>query len=95
MKTRGSVSRRRMILAVAVTAVLALGAIVSRSVAAEGAQAPDGAKLYRLNCSQCHVERYATERSAAQWKTVMLQMRVRASLTAQDSAAILQYLTSK
>jgi hypothetical protein len=51
-----------------------------------------GADLYAMNCNRCHPERYATERTAAQWKTIMLHMRVRASLPADQAKAILKYL---
>src|SRR5665213_3147882 len=31
-----------------------------------------GAELYSMNCNRCHQERYPTERTAAQWRTVLL-----------------------
>ncbi len=51
-----------------------------------------GAELYAMHCNRCHPERYATERTAAQWKTIMLHMRVRANLPAEQAKAILKYL---
>jgi hypothetical protein len=51
-----------------------------------------GADLYAIHCSRCHPERYATERTAAQWKTLMLHMRVRAYLPADQAKTILKYL---
>ena len=51
-----------------------------------------GAELYAINCNRCHPERYATEWTAAQWKTIMLHMRVRANLPADQAKAILKYL---
>jgi hypothetical protein len=51
-----------------------------------------GAELYTINCARCHPERYATEFTAAQWKTIMIHMRVRANLPAAQSKAILKYL---
>jgi mono/diheme cytochrome c family protein len=51
-----------------------------------------GAELYAINCGRCHPERYATEWTAAQWKTIMLHMRVRANLPADQAKAILKYL---
>ena len=39
-----------------------------------------GEQLYAINCNRCHAERYATERTDAQWKTVMLHMRTRAQI---------------
>jgi hypothetical protein len=51
-----------------------------------------GADLYAMHCNRCHPERYATERTAAQWKTIMLHMRIRANLPAEQAKAILKYL---
>jgi hypothetical protein len=51
-----------------------------------------GADLYAIHCNRCHPERYATEFTAAQWKTIMIEMRVRANLPADQAKAILKYL---
>jgi cytochrome c5 len=51
-----------------------------------------GAELYAIHCNRCHPERYATERTPAQWKTIMLHMRVRANLPAQEAKTIMKYL---
>ena len=51
-----------------------------------------GAELYALHCNRCHPERYPTERTADQWKTILLHMRTRANLPAQQARTILQYL---
>src|ERR1017187_4762855 len=51
-----------------------------------------GAELYAIHCNRCHPERYPTERTAAQWKTIMLHMQVRASIPGKQSRLILQYL---
>ncbi len=51
-----------------------------------------GADLYAIHCNRCHPERYATERTATQWKTIMTHMRVRANLPAEEAKAILKYL---
>ena len=51
-----------------------------------------GAELYSIHCARCHAERYPTERTAAQWKTILLHMRVRANLPAQQSRTMLEYL---
>jgi cytochrome c5 len=51
-----------------------------------------GAELYALHCNRCHPERYATERTADQWKTILLHMRTRANLPAEQAKTILQYL---
>jgi hypothetical protein len=51
-----------------------------------------GAELYAINCSRCHPERYPTEWNPAQWKTLMLHMRVRANLPAVQAKVIAKYL---
>lgn len=51
-----------------------------------------GAELYSMHCNRCHPERYPTERTAAQWKTIMLHMQVRANLPPQQAKLILQFL---
>lgn len=51
-----------------------------------------GAELYSMHCNRCHPERYPTERTAAQWKTIMLHMRVRANLPGEQARTILDYL---
>jgi hypothetical protein len=66
------------------------------SVKKELAKAPPhaltGAELYSMHCNRCHPERYPTERTAAQWKTILLHMRVRANLPAEHARTILKYL---
>ena len=51
-----------------------------------------GAELYSMHCNRCHPERYPTERTGAQWKTIMLHMQVRANIPASQAKLILQYL---
>ena len=51
-----------------------------------------GTELYAMHCNRCHPERYATERTQAQWQTILLHMRTRANLPAQQAKAILRYL---
>jgi len=51
-----------------------------------------GQELYAINCNRCHAERYATERTPAQWRTIVTHMRVRANLPADQAKAILKYL---
>lgn len=51
-----------------------------------------GAELYAINCNRCHPGRSPIERRAAEWKTILTHMRVRANLPATQARAILQYL---
>jgi mono/diheme cytochrome c family protein len=55
-------------------------------------KALSGATLYAINCSRCHQERFATEFTPGQWKTIMIHMRVRANLPAAQAREILKYL---
>ena len=52
----------------------------------------DGAALYAIHCNRCHAERYPTEFNSGQWKSLMMHMRVRASLPAAQARTILKYL---
>ena len=51
-----------------------------------------GAELYAIHCNRCHPERYATERTEAQWKTILLHMRIRANLPAEQAREIQKFL---
>lgn len=51
-----------------------------------------GAELYQMHCNRCHPERYPTEFTSAQWKTLVTHMRVRANLPASQAKEILKYL---
>ena len=51
-----------------------------------------GAELYAIHCNRCHPERYATEFTPGQWQTIMIHMRVRANLPAEQAKEILKYL---
>ena len=62
------------------------------SSASEAEPALDGAKVFAWNCGSCHSERYPSERNDADWELIVTHMRVRANLTAQQSAAVLRYL---
>lgn len=71
------------------------GADSTNAPAKTEAKAPKkltGAELYSINCNRCHPERYPTEFSSAQWKTIMTHMRVRANLPADQARQILKYL---
>jgi mono/diheme cytochrome c family protein len=50
------------------------------------------AELYTINCNRCHAERYPTEFTSGQWKTLMTHMRVRANLPAAQAKQIIKYL---
>lgn len=82
---------------VALSAALVISASAIVAFAKNGDAKPvkkklTGEQLYAINCNRCHAERYATERTDAQWKTIMLHMRIRAQIPAEDAKAILKYL---
>jgi len=72
------------------------GGTKSSGTNAVAAKAPpkklSGAELYSIHCARCHPERYPTERTAAQWKTILMHMRIRANLPAEQARTILKYL---
>ena len=51
-----------------------------------------GEQLFTINCSRCHTERYPTEFSKVQWKTLLMHMRVRANLPPAQAQAIYNYM---
>ena len=64
------------------------------SVAAAPAAQSGGAELWGRNCGHCHNIRSPSSYSDAQWEVVMLHMRVRANLTADEHKQILAFLKS-
>jgi Dihaem cytochrome c len=53
-----------------------------------------GAELWTLNCSRCHMIRSPGEFTAAQWRTILMHMRVRANLPAAQAREIQKFLES-
>lgn len=66
------------------------------TAAAKSAPTPkkkiSGVELYAIHCNRCHPERYPVELNEAQWKTIMLHMRVRANLPAAQAREVMKYL---
>lgn len=54
-----------------------------------------GARLWSPYCGACHNARPPAERSPAEWDTLMMHMRVRANLPAQDARALLEFLKTR
>jgi cytochrome c5 len=94
---RSLTTRRCTSFAIATVAAIFAGA-VAVSVAKDAAEAGQarkkltGEQLYAMNCERCHSERYPTERTKAEWNTIMMHMRVRANLPASQAREILKYL---
>ena len=51
-----------------------------------------GAELWTMNCSRCHMARNPGEFTAAQWRTIMRHMRIRANLPASQAKELQKYL---
>jgi hypothetical protein len=51
-----------------------------------------GAELWTMNCSRCHMTRNPGEFTAAQWGTIIFEMRVRANLPAAQARELEKYL---
>jgi len=51
-----------------------------------------GADLYAINCNRCHPDRFPVEWRSAQGETIILHMRVRANIPAEQAKLILKYL---
>jgi len=81
--------------------VLALSMFPLRSRAATESKAQDralfrrGAKLWPIYCARCHQAIPGAAYSPAQWDTIMLHMRARASLTGEDATAIMKFLRAR
>jgi mono/diheme cytochrome c family protein len=54
-----------------------------------------GARLWPVYCGQCHKARPGSEFSPAEWDTIMMHMRSRANLPADDAEAIVQFLKAR
>jgi hypothetical protein len=65
---------------------------VPARVSAPPHQTLSGAELYAVHCNRCHPERYGPERTEAHWTTILLHMRTRANLPAEQARTILKYL---
>jgi mono/diheme cytochrome c family protein len=79
------------LVAVIASVTTAVSAAASTDSKTNGTQLT-GDQLYAIHCNRCHAERYPTERNAAQWKTLLTHMRVRANLPADQAKIVLKYL---
>ena len=55
-------------------------------------EALSGAELWTINCSRCHMIRSPGEFTAAQWRTILMHMRVRANIPAAQAREIQKFL---
>jgi hypothetical protein len=70
------------------------GSIAGAVESPEGPQETSGAQLWSEHCQRCHRMRDPSDLDRDSWNVVMLHMRVRANLTAEESHEILAFLTS-
>jgi mono/diheme cytochrome c family protein len=102
MNDLNPLTRPRMLAAIGIAFIAAAICIVGIPIVYAGPQAApekpvesntlSGATLYAINCSRCHSERYPTEFTVANWRNIMIHMRVRANLPAAQATEILKYL---
>jgi mono/diheme cytochrome c family protein len=88
---------RLAVMALVATASLHLTATLGHAEddAEHKALVRQGARLWSPYCGGCHNARPPGERSPDEWDTIMLHMRVRANLPAQDAKALLEYLKTR
>ena len=80
---------------IALLAALAMaGCSTTRPAPTASATGQNGATLWAQNCGHCHNVRSPASLSPAQWDVVMLHMRVRGNLTADEHKEILAFLKS-
>ena len=73
----------------------ATGTGPAKDVAQKGAPVGQGgAQLWAQACGHCHNIRSPSSYSDAQWDVVMLHMRIRGNLTAEEHQQILAFLKS-
>jgi hypothetical protein len=60
--------------------------------ASQAPVAKAGARLWAENCVHCHSSRPPTAYSDGEWDVVMLHMRVRGNLTAEEHRKIAEFL---
>ena len=56
------------------------------------AQIAAGAQIYANTCSRCHNARSGSERTDAEWVTIVGHMRARANMSKSSAAAVLAFL---
>ena len=80
-------------IAIATVSLMGLATLVgAKDTAAQPAKKLTGEQLFAMNCGRCHTERYPTEFSKVQWKTLLMHMRVRANLPPATAQAIYTYM---
>ena len=98
---RGSIKSAHLIAAAIIgAAVVAFALRGIAQTAAPGAETTtqgkaqplSGAELWTVNCNRCHAIRGPGEFTAAQWRTILMHMRVRANIPAAQAREIQKFL---
>jgi len=86
--------RGGLALVMATVSIMGLATLVgAKDTAVTPAKKLTGEQLFAMNCSRCHTERYPTEFSKVQWKTLLMHMRVRANLPPAQAQAVYKYMS--
>jgi hypothetical protein len=97
---RSNIIKLILILVVVTTTFIAFGCSTSKEATSGDdlgdlgsfAMEKSGAVLWGENCARCHNAPDPTAFSDTQWETIGAHMRVRAGLTAEESAKIVTFL---
>ena len=66
----------------------------TETVTSAKAEPLSGVELWAMNCSRCHMPRSPGEFTAAQWRTIIRHMRIRANRPAAQIRELQKYLES-
>ena len=83
--------KTRAILMMTIVGVLAVAALIGCAATANMSTKP-GVQLWSENCGRCHNLRTPASFSDKQWDVVVLHMRTRANLTAEEARKIAEFL---
>lgn len=75
-------------------ALIATLGITSHPAQARERSAPNGSRLWAQTCIRCHNLRPPSQFSEMQWEVIMVHMRIRANLTAEEHKAIYEFIRS-
>ncbi len=79
-------------LGVTIMAAALFGFASAAAAQGDPAQIAEGAQLWGDHCTRCHNARLPSERSDAEWATIMAHMRARANLRKAEAQSITRFL---
>lgn len=74
------------------TLILSCAGASERPATEPEASQSSGARIWASNCVRCHNLRPPNSYADADWKTVVMHMRLRASLTGEETRAVIEFL---